>query len=181
MRFLIDYYLIYTHNNICKIFLPNNFIAILLFWRSVMKYILSWQMYSHLGLPMRNNYPCKNNGRITYDKHNVLTLSATEIPSKYSRELPKIAECAARLSHVQTHVINSGTHLRIHTVELRGLRDNEISRANYTTGEEGLLYRWRNLRGSRAQTSASGETRKSRAGLLVVIRKSCIEKIIINE
>jgi len=33
---------------------------------------------------------------------------------------------------VQTRVINSGTHLRIHTAELRGLRDNEISRTNYT-------------------------------------------------
>lgn len=40
----------------------------------------------------------------------------------------------ASLSHVQTRVINSATHLRIHTAELRGLRDNEISRANYTRG-----------------------------------------------
>lgn len=59
---------------------------------------------------------------------------------EYSRELPKIAECAARLPHVQTRVITSGTHLRIHTAELRGLQNNEISRANYTGGEEGLLY-----------------------------------------
>lgn len=59
---------------------------------------------------------------------------------EYSRELPKIAECAACLPHVQTRVINSGTHLRIHTAEPRGLRNNEISRANYTEGEEELLY-----------------------------------------
>lgn len=100
---------------------------------------------------------------------------------EYSRELPKIAECAARLPHVQTRVINSGTHLRIHTAELRGLQNNEISRANYTRGEEGLPYWRRNLQDSRAQTSVSGKTRKSRARLLIIIRILCIEEIVINK
>lgn len=69
---------------------------------------------------------------------------------EYSRELPKIAECAARLSHVQTRVINSGTHLRIHTAELWGLRDNEISRANYTRGGRASLLAAELVRQSRA-------------------------------
>lgn len=69
---------------------------------------------------------------------------------EYSRELPKIAECAARLSHVQTRVINSGTHLRIHTAELWGLRDNEISRANYTRGGRASLLAVELVRQSRA-------------------------------
>lgn len=88
---------------------------------------------------------------------------------EYSRELPKIAECAARLPHVQTRVINSGTHLRIHTAELRGLRNNEISRANYTGGEEGVPCWRQNLQDSRAQTSVSDETRKSRT--LITVQK----------
>jgi len=61
-----------------------------------------------------------------------------KIPSN-TPELPKIAECAARLSHVQTRVINSGTHLRIHTAELWGLQNNEILWANYTRGERASL------------------------------------------
>jgi len=69
---------------------------------------------------------------------------------EYSRKLPKIVECAGRLSHVQTRVINSGTHLRIHTAELWGLRDNEISQANYTRGGKASLLALELARQSRA-------------------------------
>jgi len=51
---------------------------------------------------------------------------------------------------VQTRVINSGTHLRIHTAELWGLRDNEISQANYTRGGRASLLALELARQSRA-------------------------------
>lgn len=95
---------------------------------------------------------------------------------EYSRELPKIAECAARLSHVQTRVINSGTHLRIHTAELWGLRDNEISRANYTRGERGPLLAAKLVRQSRADFR---QRRNSKDRVFwIAIRILCVEKIV---
>lgn len=50
--------------------------------------MLTPQKYFYTSLLARNNYPCKNNGRITHVKHNVLTLPTT----KFRRILPRATE-----------------------------------------------------------------------------------------
>lgn len=100
---------------------------------------------------------------------------------EYSRELPKIAECAARLSHVQTRVINSGTHLRIHTAELWGLRDNEISWANYTRGGRASLLAVELARQSRVDFRQRRNSKGSRLLDRYSYTVPYIEEIVIND
>lgn len=50
--------------------------------------MLTPQTYFYTSLPTRNNYPCKNNSRITYVEYNILTLPTT----KFRRILPRATE-----------------------------------------------------------------------------------------